>query len=381
MSEEQNRPEVRRFATFVQRELTLLIVLAIAGVGLFVGTKVLADDNAALRRRDAAAWLAHGRAALAAGQVDTALASLERASRVARDDREIARTFASALRASGADQRAAEVLDVLRVRQPDDPDVNVELARLEARRGDLTLAIRYYQDALDSLWPPAAVEQARAVREEFINLLLASGQRGRALSQVLVLAADLPPEPEWQARVGHLFLSSGDPRRALVRFTEVLRADPGNLPARAGAGEAAFALDDFAAATRWLADVPESNTRARELRAVAEQVLKGDPLAPRLPRSERMRRAEQLAQRARARLTGCATAGADVQRLTADLDATIEAVTAPGRRPLDEERDLAEDAVSLAAQAERAAAPCAEPEALDRAIGIIARVRGLEEAR
>ena len=381
MSEEPNRPEVRRFATFVQRELTLLIVLAIAGVALFLGTKVLADDNAALRRRDAAAWLANGRAALAAGQVDTALASLERASRVARDDREIALTFASALRASGADQRAAEVLDVLRVRQPDDPDANVELARLEARRGDLTLAIRYYQDALDSLWAPAAVGRARAVREEFINLLLASGQRGRALSQVLVLAADLPPEPEWQARVGRLFLSSGDPRRALVRFTEVLRGAPGNLAALAGAGEAAYALDDFAAATRWLADVPESNTRARDLRAVAEQVMKGDPLAPRLPRSERMRRAEQLAQRARARLTGCTTAGADAQRLAAELDATIEAVTAPGRRPTDEERDLAEDAVSLAAQAERAAAPCAAPEPLDRAIGIIARVRGLEAGR
>ena len=94
-----------------------------------------------------------------------------------------------------------------------------------------------------------------------------------------------------------------------------------------------------------------------------------------------MRRAEQLAQRARARLTGCTTAGADAQRLAAELDATIEAVTAPGRRPTDEERDLAEDAVSLAAQAERAAAPCAAPEPLDRAIGIIARVRGLEAGR
>lgn len=375
------RSDSRRFASFVQRELTLLCLLAAVGVALFLGTKVLADDNAALRRRDAAAWLGRGQSALDAGRVDEALSALERAARVARDDREIARAFASALRAAGADQRAAEVLEALRVRQPDDPDVNVELARLEARRGDLTRATRYYQDALDGLWTPAAVDQARAIREEFINLLLAAGQRGRALSQVLVLAADLPAEPAWQSKVGRLFLASGDPRRALVRFTEVLRNDPGNAVARAGAGEAAFALDDFAAASRYLADIPGADRQAQELRAVSLQVLTADPLAPRLGRAERVRRAVQLIERARARLAACASPDADTQRLMADLEAALEAITAPGRRPLVEERDLAEDAVTRAGLAERAAAGCAPAEPLDRAIGIIARLRGLEEGR
>ncbi|MFN7918057.1 MAG: hypothetical protein U0Q55_22100 [Vicinamibacterales bacterium] len=370
-------PPNSRFASFIHRELVLLCVLIAGGAVLFLATRELSASNVALRRRDAEAWHARGRSALERGQTPEALEALGRAAALARDDRGIARSLATALRAAGQDARAAEVLEGLRARVPDDAEVDLELARLEAHR-DFSLSTRYYQDTLDGFWAPADAARAREVREEFIALLLSHNQRARALSQVLVLAADLPPEPGWQLRVAGLFLACNDPRRAFARFSLVLRDDPGNRAARIGAGESAFQLDDFATAARLLSDVPDADDRIRELRVVAGRVLDADPLAPRLGRRERIRRQVEMLDRAQARLAMCQPPSPGAAGLASDLQALLKAVPQSGHGAT-ADRDQAEDAVSLAARAERASSGCGEPSPLDQAIAIIARLRGLSE--
>jgi tetratricopeptide (TPR) repeat protein len=271
------------------------------------------------------------------------------------------------------------VLEELRAARPDDAEVTLELARLELQRNELAAAIRYYQDALDGLWAPVDAERSRTVRREFITLLQQHGERARALSQALVYAAELPPGPEWQLRAAHLLFEVGDPRRALDRYVSVLTAEPGNIDALAGAGEAAFAIGNYADSRRYLSQVPDPDDRTVSLRRVADLVLTADPLAPRIARGERERRLQQILQHARGRLMACGGNAA----LEAEIDG-LHPPDTPGRRSAPADADTGsrfEDGVALASRVEQATAACGPADDVGRAVAIIARQRGLEESR
>lgn len=367
---------------FLHRELLLLLVLVAVGLGLFVATRRLASSNDALRQRDAAEWLARGRAGLQRGDAPTALVSLRKAAHIDRANREIAIALSTALERSGSRSEAIDVLESLRDLRPDDADINVELARLAAARGDLTQAIRDYQDALDALWSPSVSATSRAVRTEFIALLLSHGERARALSQTLVLGADGLDTPAELLEVAGLLREAGDPRRALDRYRRVLASTPANAAALMGAGRAAFDLGDYAAARSYFDRVPALEADARELREVAALVVSADPLAPRLARGERQARRSRIVEQALGRLGAC---GGDEPQRRAVADALTalqvkEPTRARGQPPTDE-LERSEDAVELAARAERLADRCGTANALDRAIGLIARAHGVEEPR
>jgi tetratricopeptide (TPR) repeat protein len=363
---------------FLHRELLILVGLIAIGIASFVATRAFAAANARARAADAATWLERGRAALSHGDLDSAVSMLRRATRMNRDNRTAATLLAASLDRSGNSGEAVEILEQLRESRPDDPDVATELARLEHRRGDVRLAIRYYQDALDALWAPGQREDARAVRSEFVELLLAANERARALSETLVLASDLPPDPYWQIRAGQFFLAGGDPNRALERFTAALAYNPRDAEALAGAGEAAFDFGNYAEARRYLAAVPNPPARVSELKAVSEMVIADDPLAVRLTRGERQRRIAALLDGARARLDACPPAGDDGSARQAVADALEQAI-APARgtaeRQVDQER--AEQVVELAAGARSVTAGCTQPDVQGRAVLLIAQMHGL----
>jgi tetratricopeptide (TPR) repeat protein len=367
---------------FLHRELLIVVALIAIGIASFVATRAFAASNARARAADALTWLQRGRAALGRGDVDGAVPMLRRATRMNRDDRTAATLLAASLDRSGNSGEAVEILEQLRESSPDDPDVATELARLEQRRGDVRLAIRYYQDALDALWAPGQREDARSVRSEFVELLLAANERARALSETLVLASDLPPDAYWQTRVGRYFLAGGDPNRALERFTTALGYDPRNADALAGAGEAAFAFGNYAEARRYLAAVPNPQGRISELRTLSGMVIGDDPLAVRLTRGERQRRIAALLDGARARLDACPPEGGDGAAREAVAGA-LEGATAPqrgtGERQVDQER--AEQAVELAVGARSVTAACTQPDVQGRAVLLIAQMHGLGDAR
>lgn len=365
-----------RLRRVVHREVLALLLLSAAGILTFLVTRALASSNAALRAADARTWHQQGRQALERGDTPRALAALRRASHIDRGNRDVSVSLAMALRAAGEDEQAAAVLEELRASRPDDAEVNLQLARLEADRNQLPSAVRYYQDTLDALWEPAAAERSRTVRREFITLLQQHGERARALSQALVYAAELPPTPEWQLRAAQLLLEVGDPRRALDRYAAVLRTQPRQEEALAGAGEAAFAIGDYPAARRYLSQLSSPDSRLASLRRVADLVLNADPLALRLSRVERERRLALILQHARERLASCGG--------NAALSQALERVMPPARGGRPSAGDTGgrfEDGLTLAVRVEQATAGCRPPDELGRALALIARNRGLEDGR
>ena len=197
---------------------------------------------------------------LAGGQTEPAIRALRRATAINRDNRPYRLALAGGLAADRQDDAARQVLLRVRESSPEDPEVNVRLARLEARHDDVTGTVRYYQNAVYGSWGGDQGDARRQVRIEMIRHLLAHQQRGRALSELLVLSGNLPDDVQSQTEAGQLFLEAGDPRRGLDRFRQALRIDPKNAAALAGAGEAAFDVGDYASAQRYLRAVEPASS-------------------------------------------------------------------------------------------------------------------------
>ncbi|MES1256556.1 MAG: tetratricopeptide repeat protein, partial [Acidobacteriota bacterium] len=224
---------------FVHREIVLVAMLAGITVAMFLLTRFVAEGDAALRRADAARLYADGLRDLDEGRVEDAVTALGRATARNPQAEPAWLALARALAEGRQEAAAGRVLMRLRDASPEDPDVNLELARLEVRRDDVASAVRFYQSALTALWRQGqAVERGR-VRRELIRLLLDHQQPDRAMSEVLVLGVDLPADAASRNELGHLFLRAGSPSRAREQFARALEASPGDPDALAGAGEAA----------------------------------------------------------------------------------------------------------------------------------------------
>jgi tetratricopeptide (TPR) repeat protein len=292
-------------STFVHRELVVLVVLSAIVVSGFLLTRAAARANQRLRLRDAAAWYDAGRGQLAAGRTESAIRSLRRATAIDRENRSYRLALAAALGADRRDEFARQVLLGIRESTPEDPEVNVQLARLEARHDDVIATVRYFQNALYGSWRIDQGDARRQVRVELIRYLLAHGERGRAVSELLVLEGNLPDVARLQTEAGQLFLDAGEPRRALERFRQALRLDPKNEAALADAGEAAFQAGDYSSARRFLGAVKSPSSHVLELREINDLVLTADPLRPGLSLPQRRERVISGLRRALQALDDC----------------------------------------------------------------------------
>jgi len=232
----------------LHREIVQLSVLILVAMAAFLVTRAVAASNHDMSLRDAAEWYRRGQQALEAGRVDDAIDSLRRATVRDRSDTRYVLAFAQALALKGHDDGARSVLLTLRESAPEDPNINLQLARLAAARHDVTEALRFYHNALYAPWPIEQADRRRRVRFELIRFLLAHDQASRALSELLALSTDLPDDAPLRLEAAQLFATAGDNGHALDQFQRALRLAPENGEALAGAGQAAFNL----ATTCWL---------------------------------------------------------------------------------------------------------------------------------
>jgi tetratricopeptide (TPR) repeat protein len=366
-------------APFVQREIVALVLLSALAVAAFFVTRAAAAANSHLRLQDASAWYARGERAANAAEPDAAIHALQRASGIDRDNLEYRLALARALAADHQESAARQLLLGVREHTPEDPQVNLQLARLEARRGDTTAAQKYYRDALYGAWKAEDAEPRRRARTEFVRYLLDHGEQKRAVSELIVLSGNLPDDAAAQTAAARLFLQAGEARQALELLEHVLTRDPDNRAAAAGAGEAAFALQDYTRAVRYLR-VAAGDDQLADLRAIAELVLADDPLRPRLSSAARWQRVAAGINYARQRLNECTpTTGSRDASLTSLR--TEAAVLEPSltRRALRDSPEIINDAVGLIVRIEhRAGTVCGPPTRQDRAWALIGRLHDLD---
>jgi len=374
------------FLRSLPRETILLLCLPVLAV-LFVVTGFAAKIYHSKQRALAAEWYHRGEADLKAGQARKAIEDFGRALVYSRDNRLYQLRLAQAMLAANQVEEARPYLLRLWEQTPGNGTVNLELARLAVRRGAFPEAVRYFHNAIYGEWDETPPRRRREARLELAEFLLKAGDKTAAQSDLIAVAADLPPDPELQTRVGTLFMRAEDYSRALEAFRQALRLDQRHHTALAGAGEAAFQMANYREARRYLeraARLNPQDTPAVQRLEMTKLILSVDPLERGLSSPERTRRVVRAYQQAVERLRGCAQKRGEAlegQQPMTDLQTAYARAMQMGPRVretvLRQDSDLLMRTLELVFEIEELTArDCGPPADVDLALLLIARKRG-----
>jgi tetratricopeptide (TPR) repeat protein len=289
--------------------LSLVIVLGLSF------TRLVVSQYNEKRQELAAEYYAAGIHAMDAQQPAAAVDALESALIYSHDNFQYQLKLTDALLASGATSEAVAQLHSFLDQRPGDAQVNLKLARLEARRHHVDGALRYYLAAIEGDWPEHTdpFPQRIAVRFESAEYLVEQGRREEAEGALQALAAVLPVAWPEQGTLGDLFLRNGDAGRALKVYQAELEVDQDNEAAMLGAAKASMAVS-YTGARRYLRAVKPPTEESRRLLAQLDRMDGLDPFAPNATGNDRTKRTVAAFRIATERLARCgAAAGASLK--------------------------------------------------------------------
>ena len=369
----------------VRADIVRLLVLVACALGLFFFTRAAAARQKGLEIRSAAEWYEVGESQLRSGAIERATESLRKATRNDPDNQKYLMRLADALGEGGHNAEAMQALSRLRESDPEDAEINLHLARLAGKDGDVDNAVHYYENALYGRWTGGQVdERQRQTRVELIGFLLDHQDRDRALSELLILDSELPDTAMAHNQAAELFVRANDLPRALKDFVDAMHLDPGNVAALTGAGEISFQLGEYRTALHYLEAAVkngEESQKAIQTLSLAQTVVANDPLAPHISSEERQRRTLVVFNRSFRRLEDCID---EEHNGSAELESlkTKASTEQPKLRSkaLLHDPGLTRTAVELAYQIEKATnAKCGGAEPADEALLLIARQHGDSE--
>jgi tetratricopeptide (TPR) repeat protein len=368
----------------LNREMLLLVLLGLTAIGVFVFTRSMAAKEQQMESRVASVWYEQGERELRSGDIEKAIESFRRATASSRENRTYALALAHALAAGNHTAEAQQALLRLREADPEDAEINLQLARLLARRGEIADAVRSYQNAVYGRWTGSQVdERRRQLRIELIQLLLEHHEQNGALSELLILETDLPQTPQYHIETAKLFLQADDALDALQNYKNALRLDSRNIEALIGAGQASFQIGNYTLAEHYLkaasALTPQS-LQAQQLLSAAEMVLSSDPLTFHIGKEERQRRLLIGLQQAIERAEVCSSHSSD-QKTNSELQELKSKAVAMGsdlqsgsQLP---DTEFASSGVDLIYEIEKAASTnCGTPTGFDQALLLIGMKHG-----
>lgn len=248
---------------FFRDSLTFL-VLTLLTVILFLVTLFLFRSFTAHRAELAIRWSGRGKAALNAGKPEQAMVALHTALSYAPGTRSYELLLAQALENAGHTEEASNYFMNLWVTQPGDGFINLELARLSAKKKDPQNAIKYYRASIYGTWEGDGVVRRRQVRLELARYLIAQHDSNAARIELLIAAGNSPSDPTLNMTLAGLLMQTSDVADGLSYYQKVLQDDPKNQAALEGAGRAAYSLGNFAVAHSLLERALESKASPRE---------------------------------------------------------------------------------------------------------------------
>jgi tetratricopeptide (TPR) repeat protein len=300
-------------------------------------------------------------------------------------------SLARALRDSNDPRRLDEAesyLIALWQRAPQDASVNLALARVAAHRGSIEDATRYYHNAMYGVWNSDPDANRSKARIELIQFLLKQGAPDKAKSELIALAIALPPDPAAHLQAAQLFAQAQDYSGEMAQYEEVLRLDPSNSAALAGAGQAAYHSGNYAIARGYLQAAVNANPQdaeSRQLLATTELILRNDPFVGHISDADRNRRIAAAFAQAEKRLDDCAQEkGVDIKAPATPTASPLialqslwnEAKPDLTRLRSPAETDLPDAIMDVVFQVEQqTAATCGQPMGLDLALLLISQKR------
>jgi len=295
----------------VQRRVLSISLILLAA--LFVITAALARSYHAREEGLVTEWYEQGKADLAAGKPATALEDFRNSLSYGPENQEVQLHLAEALLADGQFTEARSYLVNLWDRAPGTGEVNLDLARVSTRTGDLDQAVRYYHGAILGSWDDDPARQRRNARLELSELLLAHRRTEEAQSEVASFAAETSPNDGASLEEnGRLFLRVGEPGKALAEFEAALKTNPLQSEWLMAAGRIAFEEGEFTKAENYFSRAERENHSedVREPLELVRDVLANDPFLAGLSEEEQARRTWRDFQQGLDRLRECPPAAA-----------------------------------------------------------------------
>lgn len=288
--------------------LVFLLLMLGAVVGFAVVGHLVTRYNANQQARGRRLY-AQGLTDLNSGNPDRALEELRAALTCDPSNSQYQLTLGRALRDTGRLDEAQSYLESLWQRTPEDGTINLALARVAARRGSITDALRYYHNAMYGIWSSDAAANRRKAQIELIEFLLQKNALAEARPELVALAASLPPDPALELRTAELMVQAQDYADAFAEYERVLHTDHTNAAALAGAGETAYRAGRYRTAQHYLQAAVSANPKddnLRDLLISTNEILQSNPFARRISDAERNRRLAAAFENAGQRLTSCA---------------------------------------------------------------------------
>jgi tetratricopeptide (TPR) repeat protein len=370
----------------------ILLILTLAAATGFAAVSHLVSRYTANQQARGRKLYVQGQSDIQADRYEDAIAAFRAALTCDPTNSQYQLSLARALRDSNDPSRLDEAesyLLALWQRTPQDASINLALARVAAHRGDIEEATRYHHNAMYGVWTSDPDGNRNRARIELIKFLLQRNARAQADSELIALAASLPPVPNEHLQAAPLFGQAQDYPGELAQYEQVLRIDPSNSQALAGAGEAAYRSGNYTVAERYLrlaVDHNPEDSASRQVLASTDLVLRANPFHSHISDAERNRRITAAFAQAEERLNHCA------QQSGVDLKATTNP---PSSSPLPvlqsrwltakpdlkllrspAETDLPDAIMDVVFQIEQqTAATCGPPEGLDLALLLISRKR------
>lgn len=343
-------------------------------------------------------WFLRGGEAMQAHLPDVAANDYRTALSYDPDNEEYRLRLAQALLAGNRLNEARAHLLSLWEEEPANGEVNLTLARLYAKRGDLNNAVRYYNNATGGVWPDDPRRQRVVVRFELSNYLMEHNQTTEAQSELMALLADGPRQPADQLHLGQLLLQVNEPEHTLELDNTILSKDHNNAQAWLQKAHALLALNRYVEAEHALANAVERNAKddaARQQLDVLREALRLDTSLRGLSRTDRAQRAIESFHQAWTRLADCAkqqgvsltpavntgtapspSAAAPPNALQLLYNSGLQkqaTVTLPNLR---EDPDALDATMQYAFEVERSTTGCANANRSDEALLLLARREG-----
>lgn len=286
--------------------LIVTVVLIFMGVGF---TQYFVNLHRATQYSLANRWFTRGNQAMQAGLPAVAAEDYRTALSYDPENRNYRLRVAQALVAANRLNEARAHLISLWEQEPASGEVNLTLARLFAKRGDVANAARYYSNAINGIWEDDTRKERTAARFELSNYLMQQHKLTQAQSELMALLADAPSDPADQLRLGGLLLQVAEPEHTTEIDNAVLAKNPGNAEAYLQKAHALLALNRFVEAEHALAGAVEHNPKSDEARRQLElirEALRLDVSLRGLSRTQRADRAIEAFHGAWQRLNSCA---------------------------------------------------------------------------
>jgi tetratricopeptide (TPR) repeat protein len=332
-------------------------------------------------------WFAQGEADFQAGHAADALNDYRNALVYAPYNSQFQFHLAKALAATGREEEAQSYLLSLLSESPGSGEINLELARIAARKNKVNDALRYYHSAIYGGWEKDPAAMRWSVRLELIEYLLNRGTMNQAEAEIIAAADDVSPgDVDAVKKAGALLLRVNLWNRALTEFRSMLAADRHDEYALEGAGVASFHLGQYVQAYDYFNRLPQEKQASPQIADMVEtsrQVLEDDPFVPKLSAEEKAERTSRALAEAESHLQRCAQQKGEPPAATPPVT-DLQKLYARKRemRVQWNESSLrlypsrVEEAMALAFATENAVvSSCGPPQGPDRALWLLAQSR------